>query len=205
MASGLTDQYGRPLRNQRNFDRTANAFRQEAQKARRAASSIPGTIARGIPGLAPVAAVGAGLTAGAAVANIGFNAARDYLGNRRAERGPEAYTEGSVSSNPEQADRQAQVLLQRYADEADRAASTREELDRLGVSNINLSEMQTEEARQNMLLGIEQKALDQNFNEIRRQQPYLSASRFRESMPQMAQTRAAVTQSIINSVGQGYR
>ena len=204
MASGLTDQYGRPLRNQRNFDRTANAFRQEAQKARRAASSIPGTIARGIPGLAPVAAVGAGLTAGAAVANIGFNAARDYLGNRRAERGPEAYTEGSVSSNPEQADRQAQVLLQRYADEADRAASTREELDRLGVSNISLSEVQTEEARQNMFLSMNRKAMEAEREELAKRQPYLSASRFRESMPTAINAASANFQAMLNSF-QGYR
>ena len=204
MASGLTDQYGRPLRNQRNFDRTANAFRQEAQKARRAASSIPGTIARGIPGLAPVAAVGAGLAAGAAVANIGFNAARDYLGNRRAERGPEAYTEGSVSSNPEQADRQAQVLLQRYADEADRAASTREELDRLGVSNISLSEVQTEEARQNMFLSMNRKAMEAEREELAKRQPYLSASRFRESMPTAINAASANFQAMLNSF-QGYR
>jgi len=204
MASGLTDQYGRPLRNQRNFDRTANAFRQEAQKARRAASSIPGTIARGIPGLAPVAAVGAGLTAGAAVANIGFNAARDYSGNRRAERGPEAYTEGSVSSNPEQANRQAQVLLQRYADEADRAASTREELDRLGVSNISLSEVQTEEARQNMFLSMNRKAMEAEREELAKRQPYLSASRFRESMPTAINAASANFQAMLNSF-QGYR
>jgi len=204
MASGLTDQYGRPLRNQRNFDRTANAFRQEAQKARRAASSIPGTIARGIPGLAPVAAIGAGLAAGAAVANIGFNAARDYLGNRRAERGPEAYTEGSVSSNPEQADRQAQVLLQRYADEADRAASTREELDRLGVSNISLSEVQTEEARQNMFLSMNRKAMEAEREELAKRQPYLSASRFRESMPTAINAASANFQAMLNSF-QGYR
>jgi len=204
MASGLTDQYGRPLRNQRNFDRTANAFRQEAQKARRAASSIPGTIARGIPGLAPVAAIGAGLAAGAAVANIGFNAARDYLGNRRAERGPEAYTEGSVSSNPEQANRQAQALLQRYADEADRAASTREELDRLGVSYINLSEMQTEEARQNMFLSMNRKAMEAEREELAKRQPYLSASRFRESMPTAINAASANFQAMLNSF-QGYR
>ena len=201
MASGLTDQYGRPLRNQRNFDRTANAFRQEAQKARRAASSIPGTIARGIPGLAPVAAVGAGLTAGAAVANIGFNAARDYLGNRRAERGPEAYTEGSVSSNPEQADRQAQVLLQRYADEADRAASTREELDRLGVSNTNLSELQSQEATENMYLGIEQKRLNMNLANEAAMQPYYSASRLRERLPEMSRNSYNFINNLIASRG----
>ena len=201
MASGLTDQYGRPLRNQRNFDRTANAFRQEAQKARRAASSIPGTIARGIPGLAPVAAVGAGLTAGAAVANIGFNAARDYSGNRRAERGPEAYTEGSVSSNPEQANRQAQALLQRYADEADRAASTREELDRLGVSNTNLSELQSQEATENMYLGIEQKRLNMNLANEAAMQPYYSASRLRERLPEMSRNSYNFINNLIASRG----
>jgi len=201
MASGLTDQYGRPLRNQRNFDRTANAFRQEAQKARRAASSIPGTIARGIPGLAPVAAIGAGLAAGAAVANIGFNAARDYSGNRRAERGPEAYTEGSVSSNPEQANRQAQALLQRYADEADRAASTREELDRLGVSNTNLSELQSQEATENMYLGIEQKRLNMNLANEAAMQPYYSASRLRERLPEMSRNSYNFINNLIASRG----
>lgn len=167
-----------------------NWFRDQAKKAQELFQSTMS---------APATVVGTTLGLGTAAAAFGL---ANNLENRARQNTAPARTK-------EEAQRKAQQQFDAYKQAAENAASAMDELDYAQRSEENtfqtVEELRSEEARQNMFLGIQQKVLDQNFNEIRRQQPYLSASRFRESMPQMAATRAAVTQSIINSVGQGYR
>jgi hypothetical protein len=191
-----------------NADKTTAWAKEQAEIAARTfgkGARAVGTGIRNLPGpikTAGATALGAGtLAAAGATAYGAFN----MLSGRAPFDGPDM--PGSPEAKDAAARQQAQDQLNRYAQLAQETQLKAGEMAKIAdqMRFMGAQDLQQQEARQNMLLGIEQKVLDQNFNEIRRQQPYLAASRFRESMPQMAQTRAAVTQSIINSVGQGYR
>jgi len=138
--------------------------------------------------------VGVGATAGAfALANSLENRAEENTAAARAE---------------EEAQRKAQQQFDAYKQAAENAASAMDELDYVKRSNENTfltaEELRSEEARQNMFLSMNRKAMEAEREELAKRQPYLSASRFRESMPTAINAASANFQAMLNSF-QGYR
>ncbi len=110
---------------------------------------------------------------------------------------------GSPEAKDAAARQQAQDQLNRYAQLAQETQAKSGEMAKIAdeMKFMAAQDLQVAEAQQNMLLGMEQKRMDAVIENERKMQPFYSASRLRESMPEMSAQSYNFINNLIASRG----